>query len=97
MNDDDALDVYMKAVPSALLQEQVGYLQRSTSLTQKAHMAQAVIAAAAGKFNDGHMDLLLFTLNSKLEQGAKGKAQGFEKVIKMIDDMATRTSLSSYE
>merc|ERR1719281_1713400 len=33
------------------------------------------------------MDLLLYTLNSKLKLAGKGRAQGMEKVIKMIDDM----------
>merc|ERR1719420_2667867 len=34
-----------------------------------------------------NMDLLLYTLNSKLKLASKGKTQGMEKVIKMIDDM----------
>merc|ERR1719335_415565 len=87
LNDDDALDVFKKAVPSALLQDQVGFLQRSDSLASKVHKAQAIIATAAGKRDDRHLDLLLFTLNSKLKQQAKGRAQGMEGVIKMIDDM----------
>merc|ERR1719506_1175674 len=76
LNDDDALDVFKKAVPSALLQNQVGFLQRSDNLASKAHKAQAIIATAAGKLNDRHLDLLLFTLNSKLKLGSKGRAHG---------------------
>merc|ERR1719428_1787708 len=87
LNDDDALDVFKKAVPSALVQDQVGFLQRSNNLASKVHKAQAIIATAAGKLDDRHMDLLLFTLNSKLKLQAKGRAQGMEGVIKMIDDM----------
>merc|ERR1719171_476098 len=49
LNDDDALDVFKKAVPSALVQDQVGFLQRSDALASKAHKAQAIIATAAGK------------------------------------------------
>merc|ERR1719231_183298 len=32
LNDDDALDVFKKAVPSALVQDQIGFLQRSEGL-----------------------------------------------------------------
>merc|ERR1719265_1848675 len=49
--------------------------------------AQALIAAVAKKAPSTQMNLLLFTLNSKLKMSAKGKTQGMEKVIKMIDDM----------
>merc|ERR1719161_1457413 len=87
LNDDDALDVFKKAVPSALLQDQVGFLQRSDGLASAAQKAQTLLATAAGKANDQHLNLLLYTLNSKLKLGSKGKAQGMEKVIKMIDEM----------
>merc|ERR1719482_1996195 len=52
LNDDDALDVFKKAVPSALVEEQVGFLQRSNNLASKAHKAQAILATAAGKLDD---------------------------------------------
>merc|ERR1719387_56765 len=87
LNDDDALDVFKKAVPSALLQEEVGFLQRSDSAASKAQKAQAILATSAAKANDRHMDLLLFTLNSKLKLASKGHSKGMEGVIKMIDDM----------
>merc|ERR1719161_2497703 len=87
LNDDDALDVFKKAVPSALLQDQVGFLQRSNGLASAAQKAQTMLATAASKANDQHLNLLLYTLNSKLKLGSKGRAQGMEKVIKMIDDM----------
>merc|ERR1719428_2446597 len=87
LNDDDALDVFKKARPSALVQEDLGFLQRSTNLASKAKKAQAVLAIAASKANSAQLNALLFTLNSKLKLGAKGKTQGLESVIKMIDDM----------
>merc|ERR1719160_307632 len=87
LNDDDALDVFKKAVPSALVQEQVGFLQHSDGLASKVQKAQAILATTATKANSRQLDLLLFTLNSKLKLHAKGKAQGLESVIKMIDDM----------
>merc|ERR1719158_187238 len=55
LNDDDALDVFKKAVPSALVQDQVGFLQRSNNLASNAHKAQAILAAAARKVDDRHL------------------------------------------
>jgi len=87
LNDDDALDVFKKARPSALVQEQLGFLQKSDGLASKARKAQAIIAAAAKKANNAQLNVLLYTLNSKLKMSSKGKSQGLESVIKMIDDM----------
>jgi hypothetical protein len=87
LNDDDALDVFKKARPSALVQEQLGFLQKTNSPASKAQKALAIVAAAAKKANSAQMNLFLYTLNSKLHMSAKGKSMGMEKVIKMIDDM----------
>jgi len=87
LNDDDALDVFKKARPSALVQDELGFLQKSSNLASKAKKAQAIIAVAAAQANSAQLNALLFTLNSKLKLSAKGKAQGLESVVKMIDDM----------
>merc|ERR1719217_1919952 len=87
LNDDDALDVFKKARPSALMQEQLGFLQKSNNVASTAKKAQAVLSAAAKKANSAQLNLLLFTLNSKLQMTQKGKVQNLESVIKMIDDM----------
>jgi predicted nucleic acid-binding Zn-ribbon protein len=87
LNDDDALDVFKKARPSALVQQELGFLQKSNSPASKAQKAQAVLAVAARKANDSKLNLLLYTLNSNLKMSSKGKAKGLESVIKMIDDM----------
>merc|ERR1719456_1955029 len=83
LNDDDALDVFKKARPSALVQEELGFLQKSNNLASKAKKAQAILAIAAARANSAQLNALLFTLNSKLKMSAKG----MEGVIKMIDDM----------
>merc|ERR1719502_539908 len=75
LNDDDALDVFKKARPSALMQEQLGFLQKSNSVASKAKKAQALLAATAKKVKSTQLDLLLFSLNSKLQMSAKGKVQ----------------------
>jgi len=83
LNDDDALDVFKKARPSALMQEQLGFLQKSNGVANKVRKAQAMLAATAKKTHTTQLNLLLYTLNSKL----KMKTKGMEEVIKMIDDM----------
>jgi hypothetical protein len=85
LNDDDALDVFKKARPSALVQDQLGFLQKSNSPASKAKKAQAILIAAAKKANSPQLNLLLYTLNSKLRMGSK--VQALDEVIKMIDDM----------
>jgi len=87
LNDDDALDVFKKARPSALMQEQLGFLQKSNSGASQAKKAQALLADIAKKVKSTQLNLLLYTLNSKLQMSQKGKAQNLGTVIKMIDDM----------
>merc|ERR1719421_1385547 len=45
LNDDDALDIFKKAsgMPSAMIQAQVGFLQRSNGKASNAHKAQAIL------------------------------------------------------
>jgi len=81
LNDDDALDVFKKAMPSVLVQT-TGFLQKARNSATGANKAQAILAALAQKSKDVNVKLVLFTLNSKLKQ--KG---GFDDVIKMVDDM----------
>merc|ERR1719393_774399 len=50
LNDDDALDVFKKAVPSALVQGEVGFLQRADGKASRAHKAQAILAGVAHKY-----------------------------------------------
>jgi predicted nucleic acid-binding Zn-ribbon protein len=87
LNDDDALDVFKKARPSALVQQELGFLQKSNNAASKARKAQALLAVAAKKANSAQLNLLLYTLNSQLKMSSKGKARGLESVIKMIDEM----------
>jgi len=86
LNDDDALDLFKKAVPSSLAQ--VNFLQSSALLASKFQKAQTILASLAAKAGQlKEFKVLLFTVNSKLKLGSKGKAQGFEGVITMIEDM----------
>jgi len=84
LNDDDALDVFKKAMPSAFTQTNIGFLQHSNAKASRAHKAQAILAAVASKAKNVNMNLLLYTLGSKLKIKGQG---GFDDVVKMIDDM----------
>merc|ERR1719428_313559 len=52
-------------------------------MASSAKKAQALLAGIAGEANDVHLNLMLYTMNSKL----KMKSGAFEEVKKMIDDM----------
>merc|ERR1719247_3561207 len=82
LNDDDALDVFKKALPSSLVQ--ANFLQRGDAKASRAHKAQALLAGVAGKTKDVRLNLMLYTLGSKLKVKSAG---GFDDVVKMIDDM----------
>merc|ERR1719378_145499 len=66
LNDDDALDVFKKSLPSSFVQS-VGFLQQGVSKASRARKAQALLAAVASKANDVHLNLVLYTLGSKLK------------------------------
>jgi hypothetical protein len=87
LNDDDALDVFKKAVPG----DAAAFLQRSSPRTRasKAKNAQAILAhlAAHKGVNSQELHLILYSMNSKLRLAAKGKVQKFDEIKKMIDDM----------
>merc|ERR1719235_666947 len=68
MNDDDALDVFKKALPSAMLQEQVRFLQAGTGAASRARKAQAIIAGLVKTSSHSKMmRLMLFSLNANLK------------------------------
>merc|ERR1719405_204899 len=69
-------------MPSSFVQT-VGFLQKGDSKASRALKAQALLAGVAGKTKDVHLNLMLYSLNSKL----KMKSGAFEEVKKMIDDM----------
>mmetsp|Transcript_21501 Transcript_21501/g.50048 ORF Transcript_21501/g.50048 Transcript_21501/m.50048 type:complete len:716 (+) Transcript_21501:59-2206(+) len=78
LNDDDALELFKKTLPSASSFVQV----QVSSAAQRAEALAALRRAATGRQRPG-LDLIALALTGKrgLSQG------GFEKVIKMIDEM----------
>merc|ERR1719262_100460 len=92
LNDDDALDVFKKSMPSAsFVQENTAFLQQSRHTASKPLRAQAVLQSLARR-NSGHksqLNLMLYAMSSKIRLANKHghKMQKFDEIVKMIDDM----------
>jgi predicted nucleic acid-binding Zn-ribbon protein len=82
LNDDDALDVFKKAMPSSFVQQAGSFLQKGDAKASRASKAQAIIAGL--KHPTVNMKLFLYTMSAKLKQKSAG---GFDDVMKMVDDM----------
>jgi len=88
LNDDDALDVFKKAVPASMIQEgATAFLQKSSHKADRAIKAHAILASAAAKANSPQLNLMLMSLKSKIRLGTTSGAHKFEEIVKMIDDM----------
>lgn len=87
LNDDDALDVFKKTMPSVLVQSPVGFLQRKDSRSSWMQKARALLATSASKDSSPRYKVLLYTLNSQLRSKAHVTQKGFEQVSKILDDM----------
>jgi chromosome segregation ATPase len=75
LNDDDALELFKKTLPSA-----ASFVQMSVNKAAAAKRAAALVRAAAKKSqNKPQFDFITMAI--------EGKKIGFEKVIKMIDEM----------
>merc|ERR1719456_2140074 len=88
LNDDDALDVFKKSVPS-LAQTSLGFLQKKDNKADKVKKAYAILAGAADIYKSQPLVLLSYTMSSKLKLAAKTsmKEQSFGMIMKMIDQM----------
>jgi len=86
LNDDDALDVFKKALPSALIQN--SFLQKGGSKASMLQKVQGLIAAGS-KFRSPQLSLLLFTLRSKVAAQQRQGTHQFEEIVTMIDGMVT--------
>merc|ERR1719487_2992844 len=81
LNDDDALDLFKKTLPSA--SASFAQMQVSDNVMRSRALA-AILAVKAHSQVDHHGTHLDF-----ITLALQGKKIGFEKVIKMIDDMVT--------
>jgi len=89
LNDDDALDVFKKAVPSALVQQSVGFLQSRNTKASKMVKAQTIFEMAAAKHHSTELALISFSMRTQLKLASKTTEQtmNFGQIMKMIDTM----------
>jgi septal ring factor EnvC (AmiA/AmiB activator) len=103
LTDDDALDVFKKAVPSALVQEDTrsaggyGYHHHRNMFTGEMVLLQTAVKPAdavtkvqaiLANSKSNRVGLLLFTLKTKVRLAQRtGGAVDFSVIFKMIDDM----------
>jgi hypothetical protein len=91
LNDDDALDTFKKAIPSAsFAQDGIALLQRSSRKASPLQRSATIMAKMTHKplVHSPQSSLMLFTLKSKLQRMARsGTTGGFDGVTKMIDDL----------
>lgn len=93
LNDDEASDVFRKAVPSLMQKgkgpHRYGFLQKKYHKASKIQRAQSILATASQFYKNAQLDNILYTLNSKLKMSEQkgGQAPDFSNVVKMIEDM----------
>jgi len=85
LNDDDALDVFKKAVPAGLVEtsSQSGFLQTKSG-AMKLKQAMGIIKQASEAHHDVHLQILLEKMSSKLRSK---QGPDFGAVKTMIDEM----------
>jgi len=87
LNDDDALDVFKKTLPSSALQTGLGFLQRRGGHASALHKARALVAGVASEEHSPALRLMLLSLTSKLKLQQRAHTENFDVVIKMVDNM----------
>eukprot|EP00746_Dinoflagellata_sp_MGD_P149655 gnl/MRDRNA2_/MRDRNA2_81657_c0_seq5.p1 gnl/MRDRNA2_/MRDRNA2_81657_c0~~gnl/MRDRNA2_/MRDRNA2_81657_c0_seq5.p1 ORF type:complete len:721 (+),score=251.65 gnl/MRDRNA2_/MRDRNA2_81657_c0_seq5:77-2164(+) len=86
LNDDDALDVFKKAIPASLMQSGLGFLQKGGDRSSRIAKAQGLLASGQ-KYKSAQFGLLLFNVRSKLRLAGKNQVMQFGEIMKMIDGM----------
>jgi septal ring factor EnvC (AmiA/AmiB activator) len=77
LNDDDALELFKKTLPSAA--SSFLQIQRQASMSRRTALSMLQTAHTKGRSSDPRLDLL--------EVALRGGKMGFEKIVKMIDDL----------
>merc|ERR1719387_1797760 len=93
LNDDDALDVFKKAVPASFLQEaeqgvrRYGFLQRKAdSGARSMAKVQAIFAGVQqSRVHSKRLDIMLYMARTKLRLLARSKAPDFGNITGMVD------------
>jgi len=89
LNDDDALDVFKKSVPSAAMIQQTGFLQAKSTKASKMVKAQTIFEMAAAKHHSTELALISYSMRTSLKLASKTGMQtmNFGMIMKMIDQM----------
>jgi len=89
LNDDDALDVFKKSVPSAAMIQQTGFLQAKQTKASKLVKAQTIFEMAAVKHHSTELALISYSMRTSLKLASKTGTQtmNFGMIMKMIDQM----------
>jgi hypothetical protein len=93
LNDDDALDIFKKSLPSAFVSvgpTEMGFLQPSqANKNQRLQKAHALLQNAAQTYRDKPLALLSYAIASKLRVARRSGAQeaNFDVVVKLLDNM----------
>jgi septal ring factor EnvC (AmiA/AmiB activator) len=85
LNDDDALDIFKKSLPSPPSAPQA-FLQKGNAQSKATAVSKARALITNTAFKTPALNLLAHTLKSKLRTGSQ---VDFSSVLKMIDDMVT--------
>jgi len=92
LNNDDALDVFKKALPSSLAQSTPGFLQTRHASGRVANLEKAteILRKAIALHPDTRVSLLLNSMSSKLrgaQRSTSEQAPDMGEVIKMVENM----------
>merc|ERR1719460_3347169 len=74
LNDDDALDVFKKAVPGAAAFQQVGFLQAKHTKASPLQKVQAILAGAAQTYRSQPLALISYSVSTQLKLAQKSGA-----------------------
>jgi len=94
LTDDDALDVFKKAVPASFVQGphvnrftgQLSFLQSRRQPAAMLQKAQAILSSVSAQKGSMPLGMILYTLKTQTRLAAKG-AVDFTAITKMIDEM----------
>merc|ERR1719262_1259132 len=87
LNDDDALDVFKKAVPQAAAFQQVGFLQAKHTKASPLQKVQAILASAANTYRSQPLALISYSVSTQLKLASKTGMTNFKMILEMIDNM----------
>merc|ERR1719253_1895202 len=87
LNDDDALDLFKKTLPSPSLVQQDSLLQISSKVSQQQRVRALLKEAQHESARVGDKSAASAQVAALMQLALTGKKAGFEKIIKMMDDM----------